>query len=67
MYSCQPTGSETVVQVLFQGELLLIKQLGPRIYEPDQTVWLTISAACMNVFDARSGMLIKRATNSVEV
>lgn len=67
VYSCQPSGSETVVQVSFEGKVLLVKLLGPRIYEPDQTVWLTVAPECMNVFDAHSGMLIKRATDPVVV
>lgn len=53
------------MQVSFGGALLLVKLLGPRVYEPDQTVWLTVAPECMNVFDAHSGMLIKRATDPV--
>ena len=66
VYSGMPAGSETLVQLNVNGHTFLAKQLGIRHYKTDETVYLTLSDALLNVFDARSGALVKLADASVE-
>ncbi len=61
VYSCQPSGSETIVQLLADGQVLLAKCLGLRLFRPDQTVFLTIPADCITVFHQGTQRLIKTA------
>jgi multiple sugar transport system ATP-binding protein len=62
VYSSQPAGSETLVQVNIKNTQVLIKELGVRDYKNDQQVEVGINPALVNVFNKATGYLIKYAT-----
>jgi multiple sugar transport system ATP-binding protein len=59
VYSGMPAGSETLVQLVIDGENLLSKEIGLSKYEADQDVWLDININKVNVFDKTTGKLVK--------
>lgn len=59
VYSDMPAGSETLIQLTVGGQSFLAKQLGIKRYERDETVFLTIPDALLNIYDDSSGQLVK--------
>ncbi len=59
VYSGMPAGSETLVQLTVGKECILSKEIGLSKYEADQDVWLYINENKVNVFEKRTGKLIK--------
>ncbi|WP_277055816.1 ABC transporter ATP-binding protein [Treponema socranskii] len=64
VYSSMPAGSETLIRLSVAGESFLAKRLGIRHYKADETVYAATAPEKLNVFDASSGVLVKK---SVEV
>lgn len=58
VYACMPAGSETLVQLVIEGQSLLVKQLGLKNFESDATVYVGIEPQYINVFDVQSEELI---------
>lgn len=61
VYTCQPAGSETIVNLKVKDSFITTKSLGLEYYACDQMVWLEIDFNDMNVFDKESGRLIRKA------
>ena len=61
VYSCMPAGSETLIQLNVGDHSFLAKHLGVRHYKTDEQIYLTVSDRLLNVFDAKSGALVKLA------
>lgn len=61
VYSVQSAGSETTVHVKLGEENILVKEIGIRFYEVDQKVYLEIDPDKANLFDKKTGRLIKQA------
>ena len=61
VYSGMPAGSETLIQLRVGSESLLCKQLGLKTYDADERLYLSIHPDMINVFDRRSGALVKLA------
>ena len=61
IYSVQPSGSETLVQVKVNDEILLVKEIGLKRYQDDQEVSLTVHTHLMTVYNKETGRLIKYA------
>ena len=61
VYANQPAGSETLVSLQAGKSDFLAKQLGLVHYQINQTVYAHISPEKINVYDAKSTRLIKRA------
>ena len=62
VYSSMPAGSETLVQLsLGAGAGVLAKEIGLHHYDSDEEVWLDIDPEKVNVFDKKTGRLIKLA------
>ena len=66
VYSGMPAGSETLIQLAIGSDAFLGKQLGIRHYQADEQVYLTIHESLLNVFDAKTGALVKLADSSAE-
>ena len=60
VYTCQPAGSETIVNVRVGDCSIISKDLGLRFFEGDEKVWVKFDNSQVNVFDKRTGLLIKR-------
>ena len=61
VYSSMPAGSETLIRLSVAGESFLAKRLGIRHYKADETVYAAIAPEKLNVFDASSGVLVKKS------
>ena len=61
VYSSMPAGSETLIRLSVAGEAFLAKRLGIRHYKADETVYAAIAPEKLNVFDASSGVLVKKS------
>ena len=61
IYSVQPSGSETLVQVKVNNSVLLVKEIGLKRYQEDQKVSLTVHTHLMTVYNKETGRLIKYA------
>ena len=61
VYSVQSAGSETTVHVKLGEENILVKEIGIRFYDVDQKVYLEIDPDKANLFDKKTGRLIKQA------
>ena len=61
VYSSMPAGSETLIRLSVAGESFLAKRLGIRHYKADETVYASIESEKLNVFDASSGVLVKKS------
>jgi len=61
VYANQPAGSETLVSLKAGSSDFLAKQIGLASYELDQTVYVSVMPEKINVYDAASTRLIKRA------
>lgn len=59
VYTTMPAGSETLVTVHVNSVNMVIKTLGITHFDSDQTVYLSIDAKKINVFDKKSEALIK--------
>lgn len=66
VYSVMPAGSETTVYIQVGEERLLSKQNGLKQYGLDEKVWLLINSGKINIFDKKSGRLIKEAVIEIE-
>ena len=66
VYSCMPAGSETLIQLAVGDHSFLGKQLGIRHYKTDEQVSLTVDPDLINVFDQKSGRLVKLARNDID-
>ena len=66
IYSVQPSGSETLVQVKVNDEILLVKEIGLKRYQEDQKVSLTVHTHLMTVYNKETGRLIKFAIETEE-
>ena len=60
VYSVQPAGSETIVNLKINDTNILVKDLDIKNYKTDQDVQITFDTAKVNVFAKDSGRLIKR-------
>ena len=60
VYTCQPAGSETIINLRMGDFTVISKELGLKFYEGDQNVWVRFDSSQVNVFDKDSGLLIKR-------
>ena len=61
VYSNQPAGSETLVSLKAGDSDFLAKEIGLVCHELNQTVYVTIEPEKINIYDAKSTRLIKRA------
>ena len=61
VYSSMPAGSETLIRLSVAGESFLAKRLGIRHYKADETVYASTAPEKLNVFDASSGVLVKKS------
>ena len=61
VYANQPAGSETLVSLQAGGSDFLAKQLGLVHYQINQQLFVQIAPEKINVYDAKSTRLIKRA------
>ena len=61
VYANQPAGSETLVSLKTGNSDFLSKQIGLAHYDLDQTVYVSIAPEKVNVYNAKSTRLIKRA------
>lgn len=59
VYSGMPAGSETLVTVRANGELVTVKELGSTHYAGDEKVYLGFNPKKINVFETASENLIK--------
>ncbi|MBQ6509200.1 MAG: ABC transporter ATP-binding protein, partial [Flexilinea sp.] len=66
IYSVQPSGSETLVQVKVNDVILLVKEIGLKRYQDDQKVSLTVHTHLMTVYNKETGRLIKFAIETEE-
>ena len=63
VYSGMPAGSETLVQVTVQNVELMAKMISQEYYEYDEDVYIEINPSKVNVYHAKSGLLVKRIGN----
>ena len=56
----QPAGSETIITVKIGDSMILVKDLGIKNFDMDQTVYVRYSHEKANVFHKESGKLIKK-------
>ena len=61
VYANQPAGSETLVSLKTGKSDFLSKQIGLAHYDLDQTVYVSIAPEKINIYNAKSTRLIKRA------
>ncbi|MBR6089815.1 MAG: ABC transporter ATP-binding protein [Anaerolineaceae bacterium] len=66
IYSVQPSGSETLVQVKVNDTILLVKEIGLKRYQDDQKVSLTVHTHLMTVYNKATSRLIKYAIETEE-
>ena len=66
IYSIQPNGSETLVQVKVNDLVLLIKQIGLKRYQDGQKASITVNPNLTTVYAKESGQLIKFAQEADE-
>lgn len=59
--SSQPAGSESLIQVEVKNQLLLVKCIGLASYSQGDMVHLSIDPDYINVYDSKSGVLIKNS------
>ena len=62
VYANQPAGSETLVSLQAGESEFLAKQLGLVHYQIGQSLWVRISPDKINIYNAETTRLIKRAT-----
>ncbi|MBQ1362838.1 MAG: ABC transporter ATP-binding protein, partial [Oscillospiraceae bacterium] len=60
VYSVQPAGSETIITLKIGDSTILVKDLGIKNFDMDQTVYVRYSHEKANVFHKESGKLIKK-------
>ncbi len=60
VYTCQPAGSETIINMRMGDNTVISKDLGLKFYDGDQEVWVSFDNSQVNVFDKSTGLLIKR-------
>ena len=60
VYSVQPAGSETTINLKIGNSTILAKDLGIKNFDMDQTVYVRYSHEKANVFHKESGRLIKK-------
>ncbi len=60
VYTCQPAGSETIIDIKNNDKIVLAKDLGLRFLEGDRKVWVKFDSSQVNVFDKKSGLLLKK-------
>lgn len=60
VYSGMPAGSETLVQITMQEINLIAKMIGREEYEYEERVYVSVRPQDCNVYEAESGLLIKR-------
>ena len=61
IYSVQPAGSETIINVKIGNTVLLVKDLGIQTYKMDQEIYISFDPHKTNVFLKQTGKLIKKA------
>ncbi len=61
VYADQPAGSETLVSLVCGNAVFLSKEIGTRQYTINQTVYLRIDPAKLNIYEKAGGKLIKLA------
>ena len=61
VYADQPAGSETLVSLVCGSGEFLAKQIGIQQYAINQTVYLRIDPAKLNIYDKAGGNLVKLA------
>ena len=61
VYANQPAGSETLVSLKAGGSEFLSKQIGLAHYDLDQTVYVSVAPEKINIYNAKTTRLIKRA------
>lgn len=61
VYTSQPAGSETTVQLKLGESEMLAKEIGIKHYEMDSDVYLMIENDKVNLFDKNTGWLVSRA------
>lgn len=61
VYAGQPAGSETLVSVHVGETELLIKQIGIADFDINQEIYLKIKPDRYNVYDKKSGLLLKKS------
>ena len=61
VYANQPAGSETLVSLRAGRSDFLAKQIGLTEYALDENVYVEIPPEKINIYDAKSTRLIKRA------
>ncbi len=59
--SCQPAGSESLIQVQVKNQLLLVKCIGLASFSQGDTIRLSIDPDFINVYESKSGTLIKNS------
>jgi multiple sugar transport system ATP-binding protein len=57
--SCQPAGSESLIQVQVNKTIILVKCIGLQDYQQGERVFLLVTPDTMNVFEKASGLLVK--------
>ncbi|MDO4614437.1 MAG: ABC transporter ATP-binding protein [Lachnospiraceae bacterium] len=62
VYANQPAGSETLVSLQAGDSDFIAKTIGLRYFDIDSTVYIHISPSKINIYDAKSQNLIKRAS-----
>ncbi|MBR1919771.1 MAG: ABC transporter ATP-binding protein [Spirochaetales bacterium] len=60
VYSVQPAGSETTINLKVGSVSLLAKDLGIKNFTMDQTVYVSYNHEKANVFDKESGKIVKK-------
>ena len=61
VYSAMPAGSETLLQLRIGDQSMLIKLLGLRHFEADTPVNLNVDPDFINIYDSKTGRLVKWA------
>lgn len=67
IYSSMPAGSETLIQVMVGKDNMMCKELGQSDYAMDQKVWIVVDPKKLNVFNKKTGRLVKLADTEAEV
>lgn len=62
VYSIMPAGSETLIQLQKEKTFILAKEIGIRNYEMDSSVWVECDLRDINVYNKRTGRLVKKVT-----
>ena len=61
VYSVQPAGADTIIHVKIGDSIVLVKEIGIKNYPIDAEVGVKIDPSRLNVFEKRSGKIIKTA------